>query len=80
MMNPITTQTTTTIAAPLPKIESPQFPLDPTNPLVWLLLITALLGNTDEVINAMAKLIEAIASLKGGNGKPSAGKKRDRKG
>ena len=80
MMNSITTQSTTMIAAPLPKIESPQFPLDPTNSLAWIVLITALLGNTDEVINAMTKLIQAIASLKGDKSKPNAGKKCDRKG
>jgi hypothetical protein len=78
MMSPIETQPISTIATPLPKTESPQFPLDPTNPLVWILLITALLGNTDEVINAMTKLIEAIASLREDKSKPSAGKKHDR--
>ena len=79
MMNSIETQPVPTIAPPLPKAESPQYPLDPTNPLVWILLITALLGNTDEVINAVTKLIQAIASLKSGNGKRSQGRnKRDR--
>ncbi|HEY9699020.1 MAG TPA: hypothetical protein V6D10_17280 [Trichocoleus sp.] len=74
MMNSIETQPITTIAPPLAKPESPQFPPDPTNPLVWILLITALLGNADEVINAITQLIQAIASLKSGNGKRSKGR------
>ena len=65
MMNPIETQPVPPIAPPLPNVESPQFPLDPTNPLVWILGISALLSNTDEVINASTKLIQAIATLKG---------------
>lgn len=69
MMNSLETQPITTIAPPLPNPEPLQFPLDPNNPLVWILLITALLGNTDEVISAIAGLIRAIASLKHGNRK-----------
>lgn len=69
MMNSIETQPIPTTSVPLPAPEAPQFPLDPTNPLVWILLLTALLGNTDEVINAITKLIQAIASLKSGNRK-----------
>ena len=71
MMNSIETQPIPTIAPPLPNTGSPQFLLDPTNPLIWILLITALLGNTDEVINAIAELIRVIASLKRGNSKRS---------
>ena len=67
MMNSIETQPTMTIAPPLTNPEPPQFPLDPNNPLVWILLITALLGNTDEAINAIARLIRAIASLRQSN-------------
>ncbi|XGV94278.1 MAG: hypothetical protein ACAF41_00290 (plasmid) [Leptolyngbya sp. BL-A-14] len=52
-----------------PNIEPPQFPLDSTNPLVWLLLLTALLRNTDEVINAVTKLIQAIGALTCRHGK-----------
>jgi hypothetical protein len=58
-----------TIAPSLPNPEPPQFPLDPNNPLVWILLMTALLGNMDEVINAIAGLIRAIASLRHGERK-----------
>lgn len=64
MMNSIQTQPITTIAPPVPTPETPQFPLDPTNPLVWILVTSALLGNTDEVLHGMAELIRAIASLK----------------
>lgn len=64
MMNSIETQPITPIAPPAPTLEAPQFPLDPTNPLVWILVISALLGNTDEVLYGMAELIRAIASLK----------------
>lgn len=59
MTNSITTQPVPAAPAPAP----PQFPLDPANPLVWILLITTLLGNADEVINAITKLIQAITSL-----------------
>lgn len=71
MMNSIETQTipTTSTPYPIPKVDSPQVPLDPTNPLVWVLVMTALLGNTDEVINAIANLLRAIASFKGDRGK-----------
>lgn len=78
MMNSIETQPALTIAPPLPKPETPHFPLDPTNPLVWILLITPLLSNTDEVINAVTKLIQAIAAIRRGNGKPGRGKRSDR--
>ena len=78
MMNSIETQPVTTIAPPLPNPESPQVPLDPTNPLVWILLITPLLGNTDEVINAITALIREIASLRQGNDKDGKGRRSDR--
>jgi|GEM_PF-5712962 len=35
--------------------------LDPTNPLAWILAIALLLGTLDKVINAVVKLIGAIA-------------------
>lgn len=78
MMNSIEVQPTPTAATPQPNIEAPQFPLDPTNPLVWILLLTALLGNTDEVINAITKLIQAIAALKSDNTKADHTNKPDR--
>lgn len=56
-----TTQTTQPIDLPLP---SPSFTLDPANPLVWILVTTTLLSHTDEIINAIANLIRAIASLR----------------
>lgn len=68
MMNSIETQPLPTISASLPKVDSPQFPLDPTNPLAWVLVLTLLLSNTDEVINAIANLLRAIAALQRGKG------------
>ena len=78
MMNSIETQPITTIAPALPNTESPQFPLDPTNPLVWILLITPLLGNTDEVINAITALIREIRSLRQGDDKDGKGRRSNR--
>lgn len=45
-------------------VELSQVPLDLTNPLVWILVFTLLLSHTDEVINAVANLITAIANFK----------------
>lgn len=80
MMNSIETQPIPAVSAPLPKVESPQFALDPTNPLVWILVITMLLGNADEVIRAIAELIQAIASFNRRNSKRSNSKRKERNG
>lgn len=58
-----TLQTVETEAPDLPTLDLPTNALDPTNPLAWVICLTLLLGNTDEVINAIAKLLRAIASL-----------------
>ncbi len=81
MMNSNKTQLVQAIPSNLPQppnLESPQFPLDPTNPLIWILLITALLSNADEVINAATKLIQAIASLRRSSGKRGKSRRSDR--
>ena len=45
----------------LPNIaQSNQLPIDPTNPLAWILVLTLLLSRTDEVINAVANLIRTL--------------------
>jgi hypothetical protein len=38
-------------------------PLDSTNPLVWVIFLTALLSNTEKPLNATANLTRAIAEL-----------------
>jgi hypothetical protein len=75
MTNPIETQPMLTIDPSLPNVELPQIPIDSTNPLAWILVMTMLLSSIDEPINAAAKLIRAIAALKPGNDK-----KRERNG
>jgi hypothetical protein len=35
--------------------------LDPTNPLIWLLVLATLLTATEKPINALANLLRAIA-------------------
>ena len=73
MMNSIETQPVPSISVSLPTLESPHIPIDPGNPLAWILVLTLLLGNTDEVLNAIAHLIQTIATCK-----PTDRKKRDR--
>jgi hypothetical protein len=58
-MNAITTQP----AQPnLPQI-APNLPIDPSNPLAWVIVLTALLSATAKPLNATAKVITAIAAL-----------------
>jgi hypothetical protein len=67
MLNSTRSTATETIAPPLPQLpplDAPPVSIDPTNPLAWILVITFLLSNTDEVINAIANLIGAIADCK----------------
>ncbi|MEM9220699.1 MAG: hypothetical protein AAGD25_41075 [Cyanobacteria bacterium P01_F01_bin.150] len=59
-----TLQTVETESIELPNLALPPNALDPANPLAWIICLTLLLGNTDEVINAIAKLVGAIASLR----------------
>ena len=47
----------------LPTLDLPPNTLDPANPLAWILCLTLLLSNMDEVINATAKLVRAIGAL-----------------
>ncbi|MBE9012451.1 hypothetical protein IQ250_19825 [Pseudanabaenaceae cyanobacterium LEGE 13415] len=54
---------TQTIEPQLPMPTLPQIPIDPTNPLSWIMVLTLLLGTTEKPINASAKLICAIAAL-----------------
>lgn len=77
-MNAIETQPISTVTSPLPDTEFPQISTDPNNPLAWILLITLLLSNTDEVINAVANLIRAVAALKRRNRKRSNRKRCNR--
>jgi hypothetical protein len=42
----------------------PQIPVDPTNPLSWILVITLFLSSTEKPINAIARLLRAIADLR----------------
>jgi hypothetical protein len=50
---------------------------DSHNPLAWVLVLALLLGNTDEVINAITGLIRVIASRKDNKGNDSESKKGD---
>ncbi|PZV13731.1 MAG: hypothetical protein DCF20_14820 [Pseudanabaena sp.] len=57
-------------AYPAPSnLEFPNFAIDPTNPLAWVLAITMLLKHTAQTIDAATKLIQAIAPRKNGNEK-----------
>ena len=38
-----------------------QIPLDPHNPLAWILVLTIFLGTTEKNLNAIANLIRVIA-------------------
>ena len=58
-----TLQTLETEAPDLPTLDLPPNALDPGNFLAWVLCLRFLLGSTGEVINAIAKLLKAIASL-----------------
>ena len=62
MMNLQSTQPIQTIDPQLPTT-LPQIPIDPTNPLSWVLVLTLFLGTTEKPINATASLIRAIATL-----------------
>jgi hypothetical protein len=58
-MNAITTQP----AQPnLPQI-APSLPIDPSNPLAWIIVLTTLLSATAKPLNATAKVITAIVAL-----------------
>ncbi len=46
-----------------------QFAIYPTNPLAWILATTMFLKHTAQTINAVTRLIQAIAPLKNGNQK-----------
>ncbi len=56
---PLTTQTT---PPEPPTLDIPSVPMDPNNPLAWILLLTLLLGNTDEALNALTNLVQATTS------------------
>lgn len=47
----------------LPIPNSPEFSIDPTNPLAWVILLTLLVSSTGKTINAMAELTRAITAL-----------------
>ncbi|KAM3113640.1 hypothetical protein [Phormidesmis sp. 146-33] len=63
MMNLQSTQPIQSIEPQLPT-SLPQIPIDPTNPLSWVLVLTLFLGTTEKPINATASLIRAIAALR----------------
>jgi hypothetical protein len=78
MMNHTEGKTIQTIdhAHPAPSnLDFSHFAIDPTNPLAWVLVTTMFLKHTAQTINAVTRLIQAIAPLKNGNEKRS-----DRKG
>ena len=57
-------------AHPAPSnLEFPNFAIDPTNPLAWILAITMLLKHTAQTIDAATKLIQAISPRKNSNEK-----------
>ncbi len=62
MMNLQSTQPIQSIEPQLPTT-LPQIPIDPTNPLSWVLVLTLFLGTTEKPINATASLIRVIATL-----------------
>ena len=62
MMNLQSTQPLQSIEPQLPTT-LPQIPIDPTNPLSWVLVLTLFLGTTEKPITATASLIRAIAIL-----------------
>ena len=47
------------------------FAIDPTNSLAWILATSMFLKHTAQTINAVTRLIQAIAPLKNGNEKRS---------
>jgi hypothetical protein len=53
-------------------------PLDPSNPLIWILVLTALLTATEKPLNALANLLKALAKLNPGRSAPflKSGRKR----
>ena len=75
MMNHKEGKAIQTIDPAQPSIDFSHFAIDPTNPLAWILASTMLLSHTAQTINAVTRLIQAIASLKNGNEK-----RGDRKG
>jgi hypothetical protein len=56
-------QTTTPVISinPTQPTMLPAMPLDPTNPLIWLLVLATLCTATAKPLNAIANLIRAIA-------------------
>ena len=64
MMNASINQTITPLEQPPSNHTQPGIPIDPTNPLAWVLVISMLISSIDEPINAIAKLIQAIIELK----------------
>lgn len=63
-------------AHPAPSnLDFSNFAIDPTNPLAWILATTMLLKHTAQTINAVTRLIQAIAPRKNDNEK-----RGDRKG
>ncbi|MGI0493910.1 hypothetical protein ACN4EG_19175 [Alkalinema pantanalense CENA528] len=56
---PITIQPTT------PQIPTPdtQIPIDPSNPLCWLLVLATLLTATEKPLNAIANLLKILSPL-----------------
>lgn len=62
MTNPPEPLTMQTTPPELPTLDIPSVPMDPNNPLAWILLLTLLLGNTDEALNALTNLVQATTS------------------
>jgi hypothetical protein len=62
MMNSTQSQTIQTVPTQLPQIpDMTQLPLDPHNPLIWILVFSSLITATAKPLNAIANLLRAIA-------------------
>jgi hypothetical protein len=62
MMNTTQSQTIQTVPTQFPQLpDMTQLPLDSHNPLMWILVFSALLTATEKPLNAIANLIRAIA-------------------
>jgi hypothetical protein len=60
-MNTTQSQTIQTVPTPLPQIpDMTQLPLDPRNPLIWILVFSTLITATEKPLNAIANLLRAI--------------------
>jgi hypothetical protein len=65
-MEPVATPIVTTPIIsinPTQPTMTPKIPLDPHNPLIWLLVLATFLTATEKPLNAISNLLKAIALL-----------------